>query len=168
MAGMAGLSSSALSALKGSLAAQSAPPNPQTPHDRSDPSEALLLDLQRIRRSLEVAKEHLPEGDPRELLIGAMHGAVSRLLSHIELSDAVDVLLERCWPIASSTLKQKVQMMFSPPPGLGGGAVPGQVPGNPGGAGAPTGPNPAPGGEPPALAGPGVPAGPGDQPPGAA
>lgn len=167
MAGLAGLSGSALSALKGSLASQSAPPNPQTPANRTDPSEALLLDFQRVRRALEVAREHIPDGDPRELFIGALHGAVTRLLSHIELSDSVDVLLERCWPLASATLKQKVAGMFSPPPGLGGGAVPGQAPGNLGGAGAPTGPIPAPGGEPPALSGSGVPGGPGS-PPGAA
>ena len=126
MGGLQALSKPQLDSLKGNLAGQSAPPNPQTPTDRKDPSEATMLDLQRIRRATDVAVEHLTEGDPRELLIGGINACMTRLLSSIELSDAVDVLLERLFPLSSPQLKQRLQAMFapqiSPPTGLGGGA----------------------------------------------
>jgi hypothetical protein len=132
MGGLQALSKPQLDSLKGNLAGQSAPPNPQTPTDRKDPSEATMLDLQRIRRATDVAVEHLTEGDPRELLIGGINACMTRLLSSIELSDAVDVLLERLFPLSSPQLKQRLQAMFapqiSPPTGLGGGA---QQPGLP-------------------------------------
>jgi hypothetical protein len=165
---MASLTGSALDKLKASLAGQSAPANPATQADRSDPAESQLLDFQRIRRSCEVAKDHLPESDPRLLLIGGIHGAVSRLLSRVDLSDAADVLLESVFPLASPSLKAKVASMFapiSPLAGSGGGAaLPGQAPGGqPGGN--PTGPSPALGAGSPTPSGPGVPAGGGDMPP---
>jgi hypothetical protein len=133
MAGVQGLSQTAQAGLKEALAGQSAPPNPQTPKSRADDSETTLLDLQRVRRALDVAQEHLDDTDPRALLIGGMHSCVMRLLSRIELSDAVDVLLERLFPLSSQTLKQRLQTMYapiSPPTGLGGGAQPpGSAPG---------------------------------------
>ncbi len=140
MAGMAGLSGGAMQGLKQSLASQSAPPNPATPKDRTDPAETTLLSLQRVRRALDRLKEELDETDPRTLLIGAMSGCITRLLSHIELSDAADVLLERAFPLSSPQLKSRLQAMFappiSPPTGLGGGMK---------GPGAPApGPNQAP------------------------
>ncbi len=155
MAGVPGLSKSVQDSLKGSLAAQSAPPNPQTPSnpaDRMDPSESKLLDLQRVRRALQVAQEHMDDTDPIALLVGAMSACTTRLLSRIEISDAVDILLERCFPLASQTLKVRLQQMFapiSPPPGLGGGAQ-GLTPPNPSAAGGATGQPPAgpPSGEP--------------------
>jgi len=157
MAGLAGLSKPVLDSLKGNLAGQSAPPNPQTPTDRSDPSDDTLLDMKRIQRACAIAQEHLSSGmpeqaDPRELLIGGIHACMTRLLSKIDLSDAVDVLLERLFPLSSPTLKQKLQAMFAPippPTGLGGG-VPagGPPPPGPGGAGAATGQSPG-GGQPP-------------------
>jgi hypothetical protein len=158
MAGIQQLGGDALAKLKAGLASQSAPPNPATDKDRSDPAEATLLDIQRVRRSLEVAKDHLPEGDPRVVLFAGVHGAFSRLLSSVELSDAVDILLEQCFPLSSPHLKQKLQAMFTPPPvpGLGGGGagMPG-MPGKPpmGAAGPPTGPLPGPPGPPGALGG---------------
>jgi hypothetical protein len=142
--------------LKQALASQSAPPNPQTPKDRTDPAETTLLSLQRVRRSLDRLKEELDEADPRTLLVGAMGSCVTRLLSHIELTDAVDVLLERAFPLSSPQLKQRLQAMFAPPPppispptGLGGGMQgPGIPPGpNQGPAGGATGQPP--GGPPP-------------------
>ena len=156
MAGLGGLSKDAQAGLKESLAGQSAPPNPATPKDRTDPAEATLLDLQRIRRALQVAQEHIQEGDPRELLIGGMNACMTRLLSSIELSDAVDVLLERLFPLSSPQLKARLQAMFapiSPPTGLGGGAQPpGATPGaNAGPAGGATGQPP--GGGPPPMPG---------------
>jgi hypothetical protein len=160
MAGVPGLSKTAQDSLKGSLASQSAPPNPQTPSnpkDRSDPNDEMLLDLNRIKRSCAVALEHMTQGnpeqgDPRELLIGAVHKCFERLLSKIELSDAVDVLLERLLPLSSQTLKQRLQAMYapiSPPTGLGGGAQPpGPPEANTGPAGGATGQPPG-GGQPP-------------------
>jgi hypothetical protein len=153
MAGIQGLSKDAQAGLKQSLAGQSAPPNPQTPKDRTDPSEATLLDLQRIRKATQVAMDHLSEGDPRELLVGGINACMTRLLSRIELSDAVDILLERLFPLSSPALKQRLQAMFapiSPPTGLGGGAqppeaIPGANPSSAGGAtGQPPGGAPAP------------------------
>lgn len=150
MAGVPGLSKDAMSGLKQSLAGQSAPPNPATPTnpaDRKDPSDATMLDIKRIQRSCAVAQEHLDDGDPKELLVGGINACMTRLLSAIDISDAVDVLLERLFPLSSPTLKQRLQSMFqpiSPPTGLGGGAQgPGQVPGpNQGPAGGTTGPPP--------------------------
>jgi hypothetical protein len=149
-----------MAGLKESLASQSAPQNPATPKDRTDPDESLLLDFQRVRRALDVAREHLPEGDPRTLLVGAVGACFTRLLSHIELTDAVDVLLERAFPLSSPQLKQRLQAMFAPPPppispptGLGGGA---QRPGMPPGVnqGPPAGgPQATPPGAPPGAAG---------------
>ena len=156
MSGMPGLSGGAMAGLKSALASQSAPPNPATPKDRTDPAETTLLSLQRVRRALDRLKEELDEADPRTLLIGAMSGCVTRLLSHIELTDAVDVLLERAFPLSSPQLKARLQAMFappiSPPTGLGGGA---QRPGMPPGAnqGLPGGPQAAPPGAPPGAAG---------------
>jgi hypothetical protein len=133
--------------LKQNLAGQSAPPNPATPSnpaDRKDPSEASMLDFKRILRSAQVAQENLEDGDPKELLVGAVAACFQRLLSSIDLSDAVDVMLERLFPLSSPQLKQRLQSMFappiSPPTGLGGGApgMPGQGP-----AGGPTGQPPA-------------------------
>jgi hypothetical protein len=149
-AGVQSLSKSAMDGLKANLAGQSAPPNPATPTNRQEDSDATLIDLQRIRRALDVAQEHMTKNgdpasgaDPRELLIGGMHACVSRLLSRIELSDAVDVLLERLFPLSSPELKQKLQAMYkpiSPPTGLGGGAPGAGSPApGPGGAGAATG-----------------------------
>jgi hypothetical protein len=148
MAGLGGLSKDAQAGLKESLAGQSAPPNPQTPKDRTDPAEATLLDLQRIRRALQVAQEHIDDTDPKALVIGAMNAAMTRMLSKIELSDSVDILLERLFPLSSATLKQRLQTMYapiSPPTGLGGGAQPpGATPGaNAGPAGGATGQPPA-------------------------
>jgi hypothetical protein len=128
MAGVGALSKDAQAGLKQSLAAQSAPPNPQTPpnpQDRKDPDDAVLIDMQRVRKSLDVAKEHLDDADPKQVLIAAMHACFTRLLTHVDLSDAVDVLLERLFPLSSATLKERLKTMFapvSPPPGLGGGA----------------------------------------------
>ncbi len=167
MGGINALSGPVRDKLMSGLASQSAPANPATSMDRTDPAESLLMDYQRIRRSLEVCKSHLPDGDPRLLLIGAMHGAVSRLLSRVELSDAVDVLLEQSYPLSSPHLKERLQASFSPPMAPGGGAPMGQRPGGPMGA-SPTGALLAPGGQPPAPSGPGVPAGPGADAPGAA
>jgi hypothetical protein len=122
-----------------------------------DPSESKLLDLQRVRRALQVAQEHMDDTDPIALLVGAMSACTTRLLSRIEISDAVDILLERCFPLASQTLKVRLQQMFapiSPPTGLGGGAQPpGGVPlgANTGGAGAAT--DQPPGGEQPPMPG---------------
>ncbi len=154
MAGLSSLSKPVLDSLKGNLAGQSAPPNPQTPTDRTDPDEARILDYQRVRRALDRANEYLPEGDPHQLLIGAMSACMTRVLSKIDLSDAVDVLLERLFPLSSPQLKQRLQAMFapiSPPTGLGGGA-PGGGPPPPGlgSAGGPTGqpPGGAPSGPP--------------------
>lgn len=164
MAGVAGLSKDAQAGLKQSLAGQSAPPNPATPmpNDRKDPDESTLLDMQRVRRALDVAKENLDPADPKQLLISSIHACFTRMLSHVELSDAVDVLLERLFPLSSQTLKARLQSMFtpiSPPIGPAGGAqgatpnqgpplgATGQPPGGPpqgapmpGDAGAPMGP----------------------------
>lgn len=150
MAGIAGLSKDAQAGLKTSLASQSAPPNAATPSDpakRKDPNEAGFIDIQRIRRAADVAAEHMDEGDPQLLLISGISAAMTRLLSAIDLSDAVDVLLERLFPLSSPQLKSRLQAMFapiSPPSGLGGGAsAPGLIPGqNPGAAGGATGPTP--------------------------
>jgi hypothetical protein len=131
MAGLGQLSKPVLDSLKGNLAGQSAPPNPQTPTHRTDPNESRILDYQRVRRALDRAHEHIPDGDPEELFIGAMGSAMTRLLSKIDLSDAVDVLLERLFPLSSPQLKAKLQAMFapiSPPTGLGGGAPGGGPP----------------------------------------
>ncbi len=166
MAGIGALSGQAMEKLKAGLASQSAPANSATPaaHLRADPAESTLLDMQRVRRALEVAKSHLEETDPQQVLIGAMHGAVSRLLSKVDLSDAVDVLLEQAFPLSSQHLKERLQSMFSPPLGLGGGAAPGvQPPGQPSGMPG-TGSPFAPGGQPSAPTGSGVPAGGGDMP----
>ena len=160
---MSGLSPSAMSQLQQGLASQSAPPNPATAKDRTDPAESKLLDLQRIRRSIEVAKKNLDDAAPELLMLSAMHGAASRMLTGGELSDAADALLEGVFPLASAALKQRLQTMFSPPIGLGGGAAPGKPPGMLGAqppAMAGSGPNLAPpGSQPGAPAGPGVPAG---------
>ena len=125
MAGLQGLSKDAMAGLQQGLAGQSAPPNPATPKNRTDDADVLILDLQRIRRACDVARDHVPDGDPRELLIGGVHACFTRLLSHIELSDAVDVLLERLFPLSSPQLKQRLQAMFapiSPTAGLAAGA----------------------------------------------
>jgi len=164
MAGVPQLSGSAASGLKSALASQSAPPNPNTPTDRTDQSDVVLLDFQRVRRALDVTKDHLPDGDPRGVLMNAMHSCVTRLLTRVSVSDAVDVLLERAFPLSSPELKQRLQTMFapappiSPPTGLGGGA---QAPGMPPApnAGPPPGitsppPGGAPQGPPPGDAGP--------------
>jgi hypothetical protein len=154
MAGLGQLSKPVLDSLKGNLAGQSAPPNPATPTNRKDPSESRLLDYQRVRRALDRAHEQIPDGDPEELLIGAMGACMTRVLSKIDLSDAVDVLLERLFPLSSPQLKAKLQAMYapiSPPTGLGGGAPGGGPPpsgqsaaggatGSPPGGGATSGP----------------------------
>jgi hypothetical protein len=156
MAGTPGLSKDAMAGLQQSLAGQSAPSNPATPKDRTDPTEATLLDLQRIRKACALAMEHLAEGDPRELLVGGINACMTRLLSRIELSDAVDILLERLFPLSSPALKQRLTAMFapiSPPNGLGGGAQGASPNGGP--AGGITGPTPgAPPGVPSGDAGP--------------
>jgi hypothetical protein len=133
-----------MSGLKSALASQSAPPNPNTPSDRTDPSDALLLDFQRIRRSLEVAVSNIDDADPRMLLLEGMRASIMRLLASVQLSDAVDILLKRCFPLASAELKASLATMFAPPTpspttGLGVGAAPpgsapGGAPGSPGGA----------------------------------
>lgn len=135
MTAIPGLSKDAQAGLKESLAGQSAPPNPQTqsdPNKRKDPSEATFLDLQRIRRATEVAVSHLDEQDPQALLIGGINACMTRLLSSVDLSDAVDVLLERLFPLASPQLKQRLATMFapiSPPVGpVGGAQAPGASP----------------------------------------
>jgi hypothetical protein len=154
---MAGLSKGAMSGLTSALASQSAPPNPKTPTDRTDPADRLLLDFQRIRRSLEVALTNIDDADPRMLIFEAMRACVVRLLASVETADAVDVLLTRMFPLASADLKAKLSAMFAPPPpsptnGLGAGAsslgAPGGDQGPPGGAtGSPPGPlGPPPGG----------------------
>lgn len=146
MAGLEGLSKSAASGLQESLAGQSAPANPATPAnpaDRKDPNEAYFLDVQRIRKSADVAASHAEESDPKALLFGGISATMTRLLTSIELSEAVDVLLERLFPLSSPQLKQRLAMMFapiSPPVGPGGGA--GGLPPQ-GGAGAATGQPPA-------------------------
>lgn len=135
MTATSGLSKDTEAGLKQSLAGQSAPANPQTPSDpskRKDPSEATFLDLQRIRRATEVAVSHLDEQDPQALLIGGINACMTRLLSSIDISDAVDVLLERLFPLSSPQLKSRLQAMFmpiSPPVVPAGGAVPGADPG---------------------------------------
>jgi hypothetical protein len=126
---MPGLNGASMKGLQAALASQSAPPNPATPTDRSDPQEVTLISFQRVRRSLDRLKEELDDTDPRSLLIGSMGACVTRLLASIELSDAVDVLLERAWPLSSPQLKQRVAAMFAPPPlsppsGPGVGAQP--------------------------------------------
>jgi hypothetical protein len=164
MAGINSLSGSALNKLQAGLASQSAPANSATPNNRTDPKETSLLDLQRIRRALEVAKTNLDDADPQQLLIGAMHGAISRLLSRVDLADSVDIMLEAAYPLASPRLTQRLAAMFSPPIGLGGGATPGpQPPGIPSATGV-TGPPFAPAGQPAAPTGSGVPAGDGSLP----
>jgi hypothetical protein len=147
MAGIAGMSQSALGGLKESLASQSAPANPQTPtdpSDRKDPSEATSIDLQRIRASCDKASKGYDDADPHKLLVDGMSACVTRLMASIHFSDAVDVLLERLFPLSSPQLKQRLQMMYtpiSPPVGPAGGAQgPGLIPGpNQGPAGGATG-----------------------------
>ena len=144
---MAGLSGAPVPGLKEALASQSAPPNPATATDRKDPAEVTLISMQRVRRALDRLKDEMDDTDPKALLIGSMGACMTRLLASVELSDAVDVLLERAWPLSSPQLKQRVQAMFAPPPpisppsGLGGGAQPpGSAPmANPGLAGGATG-----------------------------
>jgi hypothetical protein len=156
MAGVAGLSKDMQAGLQKSLASQSAPPNPQTPTnptDRKDPGEATFIDLQRVRRASEVAASHMDESDPQVLLLSGINACMTRLLSSISLSDAVDVLLERLFPLASPQLKARLAAMFtpiSPPVGPAGGAQGlGQPPGpNQGPAGGATGQPPG-GGQPP-------------------
>lgn len=144
--GLQGLSKDAQAGLKESLAGQSAPPNSQTPTNpaqRKDPNEVTFLDLQRIRRATEVAVDHMDESDPQVLLISGINACMTRLLSRIDLSDAVDVLLERLFPLASPQLKQRLAAMFqpiSPPVGPAGGA-PGATP-DQGAAGGATGQSP--------------------------
>ena len=127
-----------MTGLKSALASQSAPPNPATPKDRSDPSDSTLLDFQRVRRALDVLKSGLQDGDPRGILVDAMHSCMTRLLTKVQVSDAVDILLERAFPLASPDLKSRLQAMLappppiSPPPGLGGGAQPPASSGLPG------------------------------------
>jgi hypothetical protein len=134
MGGLPQLGQKEMSGLKTALASQSAPPNPQTPTDRTDPSDAVLLDFQRVRRALDKTKDGLPEADPRGVLVGAMHSCVTRLLTRVQTSDAVDILLERAFPLSSPELRSKLAQMFAPPPplspptGLGGGAQPPGMP----------------------------------------
>ncbi len=161
MPGLAQMNGSALEKLKASLASQSAPSNPKTDTKREvDPEQSFLLDTQRIRKSLEVAKKNLDETDPKQLLFGAMHGCVSRMLSSVDLPDAVDILLTQAFPLASPALKMKLQQMMappqiSPPVGPSGGATPPGVP-------PPSGIGPI---SAPAPAGPGGPVGPPGPPP---
>lgn len=166
MAGLSGLSSKTQGTLQDALASQAAPPNPSTEKDRTDPAESKLLDLQRVRRSLAIAKEHFDDTDPAVLLISAMNGCVSRMLSGVQLSDAADALLEGVFPLASQQLKMRLQSMFapqvSPPTGLGGGAA-----AKPPGAAATQSSLLAPGAQASAPPGPGVPAGGGAEPPAA-
>jgi hypothetical protein len=153
-----------MTGLKSALASQSAPPNPQTPTDRKDPSDTQLLDFQRIRRSLEVALANIDDSDPRMLLLEAQRACMVRLLASVELTDAVDVLLTRAFPLASADLKARLSTMFAPPPisptnGLGAGASqPGSAPG--GEQGIPSGATGSPPGAPPPMAGPSGEAGP--------
>jgi len=146
----------ALEKLKASLASQSAPSNPKTDKTReADPAESFLLDTQRVRKSLEVAKKNMEETDPKQLLFGAMHGCISRMLSSVDLPDAVDILLTQAFPLSSPALKMKLQQMMappqiSPPVGPSGGATPPGVP-------PPSGIGPI---SAPAQAGPGGPVGP--------
>lgn len=155
MTAIAGLSHGAQMGLQQSLASQSAPANAATPSDpakRKDPNEATFLDLQRVRRASEVAVSHMDEQDPQALLLGGINACMTRLLSAIDLSDAVDVLLERLFPLSSPQLKQRLAAMFqpiSPPVGPAGGAVPGADPGAQGAAGGATGPTPGAGSGPP-------------------
>jgi hypothetical protein len=152
--GIQQLSKTAQAGLKESLAAQSAPASPVTPpnpQDRKEPDEATFLDIQRVRRAADVAQQHFSTGDPnqppdpRELVMGAISAAMTRMMSRIDLSDAVDALLERLFPLASPQLKQRLQAMFapipSPTPGPGAG-VPVATP-DQGAAGGVTGPPPS-------------------------
>lgn len=150
MAGMSGLSKSASDELKNSLASQSAPANPQTPPnpaDRKDPSELGFIDIQRIRKSADVAAQNVDESDPKALLYSGISATMTRILTAVDLSEAVDVLLERLFPLSSPELKARMAAMFtpiSPPAGPAGGA---QAPGpspmpNLGAAGGATGQSP--------------------------
>jgi hypothetical protein len=146
--GISGLSKDAQTGLQKNLASQSAPANPQTKPDPADrqPVDALLWEAMRaVPRAAERVLGHLPDGDPRELLYGAIQHSLYKIVDLDELSDKVDLLLERLFPLSSPTLKQKLATMFtpiSPPVGPAGGA--GGLPPQ-GGAGAATGQPPAPG-----------------------
>lgn len=122
--------------LQKGLAQNSPPPNPNTPYDRSDPREDQLLDLQRIRRALEVGKDHQAEGDPVWALYSIMHSAITRLRDGV----------------GPEMVKQAMIAALSPPPTVPGGmGMP--VGGLPPPGQAPTAGAPPPGGAPPVSPG---------------
>lgn len=125
--------------LASALRSQSAPVNPKTPDQRVDPSEKRILDLQRIRRSLEIAIEpdHLDQSDPLFGFLSALHGAITRLRDGAEISVVVQSLSQSLAP----------QMQMSPTPIVPAAA--GLSPGPAATAGPPPGPvsPPIPGGQ---------------------
>lgn len=106
--------------LVGALRSQSAPGNPKTPNpdERRDPSEKRILDLQRIRRSLEIAMEpdHLADGDPLKALLSVMHGAITRLRDGVDTAAVVQTM--------TIGIGQMAQQL-SPQPMAGAAGLPG-------------------------------------------
>ncbi len=124
--------------LVSALSAQAGPANPKTENERKDPREEQLLNLQRVRRSLEIFRDSLDDGDPVGALIGNFHSAITRLRDGVKLETVMSSLLAA----------------ISPPPIVAGGM--GMPPGGPPPPGAmpPTAGGPPPGMPPPVSPGP--------------
>lgn len=118
--------------LRAALASQAPPSNPRTPADRVDPHEETLLDQQRIRRALEVAKQHRPdENDPLYQIYGTMHAAITRLRDGTPQEDVTDAMALALFAMVSPRTKQQLLQMISAPNAPGGMPMGGPPPGGP-------------------------------------
>jgi hypothetical protein len=125
----------------------SPPHNPNHPTERVDPQNRTLLDMQRIRKSLERALEPYDGGPPDAMtdIYKMMHGVVSRMLAGIDPVQAmlvgVQTLIPSPMPMGGTQGIAAPQASAGPPPPanlLAG--MQGPVPVSPGPGGAPGAP----------------------------
>ncbi len=91
--------------LVGSIASSQAfPENPKTANERKDPREESILNLQRVRKALEILTESLDESPTKEFL-GLFHSAITRLRDGVQVE----------------TVQAQLLKDLSPPPMMAGG-----------------------------------------------
>lgn len=129
--------------LRAAIASQSGPTNPNTPNERRDPRESELLNLNRIRRSLERALEPFESNAPSAAsdVLHLMKGVISRMLAGIDPVQALMVGVQSLIPMP---------MSGGASPGMAVPQIPAGVPGppmgmSPGFQGPPVSPGPPPG-----------------------